>query len=97
MSEREIQREGRWTSHAYNAHTSSSIEDTTRVSRELVRGSEGKERQLRQRRALGRKGLLVNGNCCFALPRSWDSRKVRCRAQVGKSKTTVDASGCETG
>ena len=45
ISERVIQREGRWKSDAYRAYTRNDIDDLRRVSRKLVVASEGRERQ----------------------------------------------------
>ena len=45
ISERVIQREGRWKSDAYKAYTRNNIEDSRRVSRKRVVASEEKERQ----------------------------------------------------
>ena len=45
LSERVIQREGRWMCEVYKAYTRNNIDDSRRVSRKLVVASEGKERQ----------------------------------------------------
>ena len=45
ISERVIQREGRWMCEVYKAYTRNNIDDSRRVSRKLVVASEGKERQ----------------------------------------------------
>ena len=45
ISERVIQREGRWKSDAYKAYKRNNIDDTRRVSRNLVVASDGRERQ----------------------------------------------------
>ena len=45
ISERVIQREGRWKSDAYKANTRNNVDDSRRVSRKLVVASEGRERQ----------------------------------------------------
>ena len=45
ISERLIQREGRWKSRVYKAYTCNIIDDWTRVPRKLAVASEGRERQ----------------------------------------------------
>ena len=45
ISERVIQREGRWRSDAYKVYTRNNIEDSTRVSRKLASAKVAKRRQ----------------------------------------------------
>ena len=55
ISERVIQREGRWRSDAYKAYTRNTIEDSGNVSRKLVVARDGKGRQPGEGTVWGRK------------------------------------------
>ena len=54
ISERVMQRGGRWKADADKAYTRNNIEDSKRVSRKLVLGREGNERQPGEEKAGGR-------------------------------------------
>ena len=82
ISERLVQRKGRWRFDAYKAYTRNNIDDSRRVSCKLVVASEWRERQPGEETVWGKKWSLVYDNSSLTYPRSWRSRMVRYHSEA---------------
>ena len=60
MSEREIQREGRWKSGVYKVHTRNKTEDASEVSRKLANKRNGVSETTRPRYGLGETATVAD-------------------------------------